>query len=92
MSLTSDQSCERGVPVSLTEPDLAAWAEKITINSANDRRGLWYGALAFWIVVTCIIAARVVFLDPGRIHPATESSATHTTIAGASSALHDTKL
>lgn len=70
------------MPVSLTEPDLAAWAEKITINSANDRRGLWYGALAFWIVVTCIIAARVAFLDPSRIHPATASSAAHSTLAG----------
>jgi hypothetical protein len=92
MSLMSNQGHDRGAPYRLMEPDLAAWAEKITIDSAKDRRGLWYGALAFWIVVTCIIAARVVFLDPGRIHPATASSATHSTVAGASNALHDTKL
>ena len=74
------------------EPDLAAWAEKITIDSAKDRRGLWYGALAFWIVVACIVAARVAFLDPSTIHPATASSATNSTIAGTSTALRDTKL
>jgi hypothetical protein len=75
------------------EPDLAAWAEKITIASANDRRGLWYGAALFWIVVTCIIAARVAFLDPTKIRPATALSAPHSTLAGsASSASHDAKL
>jgi hypothetical protein len=92
MSLTSNQSRNQGVPISLVEPDLAAWAEKITIDSTRDKRGLWYGALVFWIVVTCIIAARVAFLDPSRIHPATASSATNSTMAGTSSALHDTKL
>ena len=73
------------------EPDLAAWAEKMAIESANDRRGLWYGALAFWIVVTCIIAARILFLDPSRTHPAAAASATHSPLAGATSA-HDAKL
>ena len=68
------------------EPDLAAWAEKIAIESANDRRGLWYGALAFWIVVTCIIVARILLLDPNRIHPAAAASATHSTLAGATDA------
>jgi hypothetical protein len=62
MSLTSNQSRYLSAPVSLTEPDLAAWAEKITIDSTGDKRGLWYGALVFWIVVACIIAARVAFL------------------------------
>lgn len=64
------------------EPDLAAWAEKIAIDSAKDRRGLWYGALAFWIVVACIIAARVAFLDPSTIRPATATSATPSVLAG----------
>ena len=73
------------------EPDLAAWAEKITLDSTNDRRGLWYGAALFWIVVACLIAARIAFLDPSRIQPAAASSA-HPTLAGASSASHDTKL
>jgi hypothetical protein len=92
MSWTSNQSRDQAAPHRLMEPDLAAWAEKITIDSTNDRRGLWYGALVFWIVVACIVAARVAFLDPSRIHPATASSVTHSTLAGASSALHDTKL
>jgi hypothetical protein len=75
------------------EADLAAWAEKITIDSSNDRRGLWYGAALFWIVVACIIAARVAFLDPGKIQPATALSAPQSTLAGgASSGSQDAKL
>ncbi len=73
------------------EPDLAAWAEKITINSTNDRRGLWYGAALFWIVVIFLIAARIAYLDPSRVQPATASSV-QSTLAGASSAAHDAKL
>jgi hypothetical protein len=93
MSLTSNQGYDHGAPHRLMEPDLAAWAEKITIDSTNDKRGLWYGALVFWIVVACIVAARVAFLDPSRIHPATASSAAQSTLAGgATSAPHDTKL
>jgi hypothetical protein len=91
MKSTSDQNCDQAVPLQLMEPDLAAWAEKITIGSTNDRRGLWYGAALFWIVVACIIAARIAFLDPTKIQPATASS-THSTLAGASSAAPETKL
>ena len=92
MGSTSNQNCDQGAPLQLMEPDLAAWAEKITIGSTNDRRGLWYGAALFWIVVACIIAARIAFLDPSRSQPATAQSATHSTLAGASSAAPDTKL
>ena len=88
MALTNNQNRDQAAPLQLMEPDLAAWAEKITIDSTNDRRGLWYGAALFWIVVACLIAARVAFLDPGRIRPAAAQS----TLAGASSASHDTKL
>jgi hypothetical protein len=91
MGSTSNQNCEQAAPLQLMEPDLAAWAEKITIDSTNDRRGLWYGAALFWIVVACIIAARIAFLDPSRIQPATASS-THPTLAGALSAPPETKL
>ena len=91
MGLTSDQNCDQGAPLQLMEPDLAAWAEKITIDSTRDRRGLWYGAALFWIVVACLIAARIAFLDPNRIAPVTASSA-HSTLAGASTAAHETKL
>ena len=93
MAWTNNQSGDRAAPHRMIEPDLAAWAEKITIDSAHDRRGLWYGALAFWIVVACIIAARVAFLDPSRIHPATATSATPSVLAGgASSASAGAKL
>jgi hypothetical protein len=93
MRLTSNQNCEQAAPLQLMEPDLAAWAEKITIDSTNDRRGLWYGAALFWIVVACIIAARIAFLDPTKIQPATALSAPHSTLAGsASSASPDAKL
>jgi hypothetical protein len=91
MSSTNNQNRDQAAPLQLMEPDLAAWAEKITIGSTSDRRGLWYGAALFWIVVACLIAARVAFLDPGRIQPAAASSA-QSTLAGASSAAHDTKL
>jgi hypothetical protein len=64
MTSTSNQNRDQAAPVGLMEPDLAAWAEKITIGSTNDRRGLWYGAALFWIVVACLIAARVAFLHP----------------------------
>jgi hypothetical protein len=90
--MTNNQNRDQAAPLQLMEPDLAAWAEKITIGPANDRRGLWYGAALFWIVVACLIAARVAFLDPGRIQPATAHSATHPTLAGASSAADGAKL
>jgi hypothetical protein len=89
----SNQDRDSAVPLQLMEPDLAAWAEKITIDSSKDRRGLWYGAALFWIVVAGIVAARVAFLDPTKIQPATAQSAPHSTLAGsASSASHDAKL
>lgn len=92
MASTNHQNRDQAAPLQLMEPDLAAWAEKITIDSTNDRRGLWYGAAVFWIVVICLVAARIAFLDPSRIQPATAQSAAHPTLAGASSASHDTKL
>ena len=91
MASTNNQSRDQAAPLRLMEPDLAAWAEKITIDSTNDRRGLWYGAALFWIVVTGLIAARIAFLDPSRIQPPTASLA-HSTLAGASSVAHATKL
>jgi hypothetical protein len=91
MASTNNQNCDQAAPLQLMEPDLAAWAEKITIGSTKDRRGLWYGAALFWIVVACLIAARIAFLDPTRIQPSTASSA-HSTLAGASGAAKGTKL
>ena len=67
MTSTNNQTRGQAAPLQLMEPDLAAWAEKITIGSTNDRRGLWYGAALFWIVVIRIASARIAFLDPSRI-------------------------
>ena len=92
MASTTNQNRDQAAPLRLLEPDLAAWAEKITIDSTNDRRVLWYGAALFWIVVICLIAARIVYLDPSRIQPVTAQSATHPALAGASNAAHATKL
>jgi hypothetical protein len=92
MRSTNNQNCDQAAPLQLMEPDLAAWAEKITIGSTNERRSIWYGAALFWIVVACIIAARIAFVDPTKIQPATALSAPHSTLAGASSAAHETKL
>jgi hypothetical protein len=64
MTSTSNQNRDQAAPLRLMEPDLAAWAEKITIDSTSNRRGLWYGAALFWIVVACLIAARIAFLNP----------------------------
>jgi hypothetical protein len=91
MASTNNQNRDQAAPLQLMEPDLAAWAERITIDSTKDRRSLWYGAALFWIVVACLIAARIAFLDPSRIQPST-ASATQSTLAGASSAAHGTKL
>jgi hypothetical protein len=91
MNSTSNQNRDLASPLRLMEPDLAAWAEKITIDATKDRRGLWYGAALFWIVVVCLVAARIVFLDPHRIQPSSASS-TQSTVAGAPSAAHATKL
>jgi hypothetical protein len=91
MTSISNQNRDQAAPLGLVEPDLAAWAEKITIGSTSDRRGLWYGAALFWIVVVCLVAARIAFLDPTRIQPSTASSA-QSTLAGTSSAADETKL
>jgi hypothetical protein len=91
MTSTSNQNRDQAAPLQLMEPDLAAWAEKVTIGSTNDGRALWYGAALFWIVVICLIAARIVFLDPSSIQRA--SSATPSALAGdASSISRDAKL
>jgi hypothetical protein len=49
----------------------------------------FYGALAFWIVVAVLVAARVAFLDPSRIQPTTslfetKAASTSTTTESAS--------
>ena len=30
---------------------------------------MWYGAVAFWLVVACLLVARITLLDPSKLHP-----------------------
>jgi hypothetical protein len=80
-------------PLRLIEPDLAAWAEKIAVESAGRSPRIWYGAALFWLVVTCIIAARVMFLDLSNFRSATAAAAAHPVLAGSTpQASHGAKL
>ena len=50
---------------------------------------LGYGALAFWIVVAVLLAARIVFLDPSKVEPTSSlfgAKATSTRTTGESPA------
>jgi hypothetical protein len=92
MRTNVDQSLDRDVPARLAEPDLAAWAEKIALRSSARPR-IWYGAALFWLVVICIVAARVMFLDVSSLRPATASTAAPSVLAGsAPQAPHDARL
>ena len=83
MKPTAEQStAEAAPPLRLIEPDLAAWAERIAVDSAARKPRIWYGAALFWLVVTCIIAARVMFLDLSNFRPASASAAAPSVLAG----------
>jgi hypothetical protein len=44
---------------------------------------MWYGALAFWLVVACLLVARIILLDPSKLHPSYAVSASDApTLAG----------
>ena len=93
MTPTTDQSATEAAPLRLIEPDLAAWAEKIAVESARPSPRIWYGAALFWLVVTCIIAARVMFLDVSNFRPGMANTAAPSMLAGsAPDASHDAKL
>jgi hypothetical protein len=80
-------------PLRLAEPDLAAWAENSAMNASARKPRIWYGAALFWLVVTCIIAARVMFLDVSNLRPGIANSAAPSVLAGsAPEAPHDAKL
>jgi hypothetical protein len=91
MRTNSDQANET-TPLRLAEPDLAAWAEQIAVKSAGGR-SVWYGAALFWLVIACILTARVMFLDVSKLQPATATVAAPSVVAGtASQAPHDARL
>jgi hypothetical protein len=52
-----------------------------TLAAGTDARKMGYGALAFWIVVAVLVAARVAFLDPSRIQPTSSLFGTKATSA-----------
>jgi hypothetical protein len=81
MRTSGDHSLDRDVPARLGEPDLAAWAEKTALRSSS-RPGIWYGAALFWLVVICIVAARVMFLDVSSLRPATANTPAPSVLAG----------
>jgi hypothetical protein len=85
MTPTPEQNLDRDAPLPLGEPDLAAWAERIAANSGPGKGTLWYGAALFWLVVACIVAARVMFLDLGNFRSATASTAAPSILAGSAS-------
>jgi hypothetical protein len=68
-------------PPRLIEPDLAAWAEKIAVDSAAGKPRIRYGAALFWLVVTCIIAARVMFVDVSNFRQGIATSAAPSVLA-----------
>lgn len=37
------------------------------MNRASERGKVWYGAMAFWVVVVALLAARVVLLDTAKL-------------------------
>jgi hypothetical protein len=39
---------------------------------------MWYGALGFWLVVACLVAARIILFDPSKLHPSYATSASDT--------------
>ena len=92
MNPTADQNTVEAAPLRLIEPDLAAWAERIAVDSAARRPRIWYGAALFWLVVNCIIAARVMFLDLSNFRSATANAATPSVLAGSTHVSHGAKL
>ena len=67
----------RQLPVlqTMQESKLAAFAT--TTNAGKTG----YGALLFWIVVAVLVAARIAFLDPGKIEPTSSPLGTNATPA-----------
>jgi hypothetical protein len=39
------------------------------------KTSMWYGALAFWLVVACLLAARIILFDPTKLHQGYAASA-----------------
>jgi hypothetical protein len=36
---------------------------------------MWYGTLAFWLVVACLLAARIILFEPNKLHEGYAASA-----------------
>jgi hypothetical protein len=47
------------------------------------KTSMWSGALAFWLVVACLLAARIILFDTNKLHQGYAASASDTpTLAG----------
>jgi hypothetical protein len=61
---------QQGIADGRTSERKTAQESQLASFAANTGAGkMGYGALAFWVVVAVLIAARVAFLDPSRIQP-----------------------
>ena len=50
---------------------------------AEGKSSIGYGAVAFWLVVACLVAARVILFDPAKVYPSLAISASEApTLAG----------
>ena len=50
------------------------------------KTSMWSGALAFWLVVACLLAARIMLFDISKLHQGYAASASDTpTVAGQTS-------
>jgi exosortase/archaeosortase len=42
----------------------------------TESKRMRHGALAFWLVVACLVTARIILVDPSSLHPGSAVSAT----------------
>jgi hypothetical protein len=59
----------RGFEGNFNEPELVQWAEQSAISSTMDKLS-GYGAVAFWILVAGLLAAKIVLFNPSDLRPA----------------------
>jgi hypothetical protein len=65
-----EESAGRPQPETLNTSRLAAFS------ATRDAARIGYGALAFWVVVAALVAARIAFLEPARIESRSSLSGT----------------
>lgn len=53
---------------SMAEPELSEWAERTTVDAHPRSSLINVGAIAFWMVVACLLFARVLLVDVTTFH------------------------